>query len=91
MPENIEIKIQPDQTIAGIHPVIIIGPNGSGKTTFGSQLASHNGAEWIPATRNLEFGDAIPMQTTEQAENSLSSSKNQQRSQIWTQANDLIS
>lgn len=91
MPENIEIKIQPDQTIPGTHPVIIIGPNGSGKTTFGSQLASNNGAEWIPATRNLEFGDAIPMQTTEQAENSLTSSKNQQRSQIWTQANDLIS
>ena len=85
------IRIQSGEEISGEHPVIIIGPNGSGKTTFGSQLASHNGAEWIPATRNLDFGEAIPMQTTEQAEGSLSANQNQQRSQIWTQANDLIS
>ncbi|MDF2379676.1 MAG: AAA family ATPase [Candidatus Gracilibacteria bacterium] len=88
--ENIEVKIPPDQTIPGTHPIIIIGPNGSGKTTFGSQLAIQNNAEWIPATRNLEFADSIPMQTTVQAQSVHSNSKNKQRNEIWRQANDLI-
>lgn len=86
-----DIRIPNEQNIAGQHPVIIIGPNGSGKTTFGSELATLNNAEWIPATRNLEFSEEIPMQTSEQAENSLKTSKTQQRNDIWRQANDLIS
>ncbi len=56
-----DIKIQNGKIISGTHPVIIIGSNGSGKTTFGSKLATANVAEWIPATRNLEFGAAIPV------------------------------
>lgn len=87
---KVDIKIQNGTNIPGTHPIIIIGPNGSGKTTFGAKLASHNNATWISATRNLDFSDAIPMAKTEAAESNLSANRNQQRNSIWRQAHDFI-
>ena len=90
MPEiNIALNLKDGTTIDGNHPLVIVGPNGSGKTTFGSELANKNNAEWIGATRNLQFGDAISMQTPEHSRQQLIQVKNQTKSQPWTQSNEL--
>ncbi len=86
---DLPIKITADKEIAGNHPVVIIGPNGSGKTTFGANLARTNNAEWIGATRNLQFSDSISMQTPEQATNEVSNITNQQRNSPWMLSNEL--
>lgn len=41
------------ETIAGLHPIVIIGPNGSGKTRFASSIPDNNDAEFVSARRDL--------------------------------------
>lgn len=86
---NLPIKLPDNSEIAGIHPVVLIGPNGSGKTTFGNNLSKANNAEWIGATRNLEFADSISMQTPEQAKNQVTSQKQNQKNSPWVQSSEL--
>lgn len=86
---DIPISLNDGAILDGKHPLVIVGPNGSGKTTFGSELANRNNAEWIGATRNLQFGDAIAMQTPEQSRQQLTKVKNQSKSQPWTLSNEL--
>jgi len=81
LPNRLEIK--------GTEPVVIIGPNGSGKTTFANSLSKTNNAEWIGATRNLQFSDSIQMQTPEVASTNLTNHKNNQKNSPWILANEL--
>lgn len=86
---NIPLNLKDGTTIDGSHPLVIVGPNGSGKTTFGAELANRNNAEWVGATRNLEFGDAISMQTPEQSRQQLIKVKKQTKSKPWGLSNEL--
>ncbi|MBT3643129.1 AAA family ATPase [archaeon] len=86
---NILIKLSGEEEITGNHPVVLIGPNGSGKTTFGNALSKLNNAEWIGATRNLQFADSIAMQTPEQAIGEVTNQKNSQKEKPWMLSNEL--
>ncbi len=83
------IKLPDGTEIDGKHSVVIIGPNGSGKTTYGAELARLNRAEWIGATRNLQFGDSIAMQTPEKSSQQVTQVKNQQLQSPWTLSSEL--
>lgn len=85
------IKLPDNREIRGSHPVVIIGPNGSGKTIFGAQVASKNNAELISATRNLQLPDDIPLQKKETAEQESEKQKKQQISNTSGLANDINS
>ncbi len=89
MENNIPIKLQNWTEITWNHPVIIIWPNWSWKTTYWNTLSRNNNAEWIWATRNLQFSDSIAMQTPEQAINEVTNQKNNQKSQYWTLSSEL--
>lgn len=90
-PKNLPIVLKDGTIITGHHPIVIVGPNGSGKTTFGSELANRNNAEWIGATRNLQFGDSIAMQTPEQSRKDVTNVKKQSKTKPWTLSNELNS
>ena len=86
--EDIPIKLKDGTEISGNHTLVIVGPNGSGKTTYGSDLASRNNVEWISATRNLAFEDTIPISTTTDSEKSVQSLSKQARTSKYM-ANEL--
>ena len=81
--ESISLNIN-NTEINGKHPIVIIGPNGYGKTTFGANLSRSNNGEWISATRNLQFSDSIRMETPEHAKTQVNNIKNEQKSHPWT-------
>jgi energy-coupling factor transporter ATP-binding protein EcfA2 len=90
LPEsNIPIKYKSDATIDGFAPVIIIGPNGSGKTRYGRQVESWNKSEFIPALRNIELPEDIPMRTTRKAEAEIAGHKLTQKRSPWRQSNEI--
>lgn len=74
--------------LEGSAPVVIIGPNGVGKTRLGSAIASANDGERISALRAIELG-GISMQTRQQAKNDLEMVTQQMTAAPWQQANDL--
>ena len=86
---SIPLRLPDGDTVEGTHPVVLIGPNGSGKTRFGAQLARQNLVEMIGAVRNLEIQTTLPVQTTEQALNNLRSQKRQRSKRPWTMANEI--
>ena len=86
---SIPLQLLDNRILEGTHPVVLIGPNGSGKTRFGAALADRNSGEMIGAVRNLELQTTLPVQTTQQARNNLRSLKRNRHSQPWTIANEI--
>lgn len=70
-------------------PLVIIGPNGSGKTRYGLQLAQWNDAERIAALRNIALGQSIPMQSLTQAEAELATHKQSHKAQPWSISSEI--
>lgn len=89
MPEDIIVKLSESTTIPGRHPVVVIGPNGSGKTRFGVDLAHRNNAEFIGALRNITLDENISMQGLAQATKGLTSQIKSYRSRYWQMSNEI--
>lgn len=87
--EDLPIQLVSGEIIQGKHPVVIIGPNGAGKTTFGAKLAIANNADWIGATRNLQFEDSIVMQTPENATHNVFNTTRDQKERPWMLSNEI--
>jgi len=89
MPEEIIIKLNEEMSVPGKHPIVIIGPNGSGKTRYGVELARLNHAEFVGAVRNIVLPENIQMQGLDQANRELSDVINRHRSRYWQMANEI--
>ena len=89
MEQENPIKIPDADQIGGTHPVVIIGPNGSGKTKFGAQLANTNNADLIGAIRNIQLNDNIGMRSFTQATNELKSFLDRRRSRYWEMSSEI--
>jgi ABC-type cobalamin/Fe3+-siderophores transport system ATPase subunit len=74
--------------IDGNSPIVVIGPNGVGKTRLGVLIARENDAERVAALRNVEIG-GIPMQTLEQASAEVKRSLNEVMASHWRQSFEL--
>jgi len=88
-PTDIPVKYSANATVSGIRPIVVIGPNGSGKTRYGHQLATWNNADIIPALRNIGLDANIPMQSTAQAEQVVKQSKIRLKQQPWLLSNEI--
>lgn len=89
MEDEIELKISEDIKIPGKHPVVIIGPNGSGKTRLGARLSQQNKGEWISAVRNLALAASIEMRAAKTAKNAVRSHINRLRDEPWRLAGEF--
>jgi len=89
--DSIPIILTPDITVTGRNPVVVIGPNGSGKTRFGHQVANQNQAEIIVALRNIALNANVPMQSVTQAQQQLNQHKKQRTRQPWALSNEIDS
>ncbi len=86
---NIPLKLTESITLEGVNPVVLIGPNGSGKTRFGVAIANQHQADFIGALRNIALPEDIPMQPLERATRELTSQMTDHRSRYWIMSNEI--
>lgn len=87
-----ELKITlPDGTeLGGAEPIVIIGPNGSGKTRESRRLGERTSPiEFVNALRNTRISPQLPAMSQLQARQNHESVKNSARSQPWEIASDF--
>jgi energy-coupling factor transporter ATP-binding protein EcfA2 len=90
MSAAIEVILPDGRRLPGEESLVIIGPNGSGKTRLGAALQQTNtNIDRIPALRNLELSPDVPMAGTEQARQNVMNEANASRQQPWRLANEL--
>jgi len=86
---NIPLKLTETTTLEGVNPVVLIGPNGSGKTRFGASIARSQEAEFIGALRNISLPDDIPMRSLARSTQELTSQMSDHRSRYWIMSNEI--
>ena len=77
------------ETLPGQDPVVVIGPNGSGKTRQTRQLAAPAPMEFINALRNTRVAPELPAVGVDTARNNFSSQKSQSRTSHWELASEF--
>jgi ABC-type cobalamin/Fe3+-siderophores transport system ATPase subunit len=83
-----DISIPGGGIVSGHAPLVIIGPNGVGKTRLGVALTRQNDGERVAALRNVEIPD-IPMARFQQASAEVRSVIQQMMDQHWRQSYEL--
>jgi energy-coupling factor transporter ATP-binding protein EcfA2 len=86
---EIPIQISTEKSIDGNHPIVLIGPNGSGKTRHGLAMASWNNANIIGALRNISLNPNVTMSPLQQATQSLTKHLSRRKSQPWELSNEI--
>lgn len=84
-----DVKISGSITISGSDPIVIIGPNGSGKTRHAISMVGMNNANMIAALRNIALPPNVVMRPMDQAKNELNNHLNRRRSQPWALSNEI--
>jgi hypothetical protein len=80
----------PDGTVlTGFSPVVIIGPNGSGKTRKARDINATCSVEFVNALRNTRIPLNLPAMAFTEAENQFVSSRNQSRGTHWDWTNEF--
>lgn len=74
--------------VGGEHSLVIIGPNGVGKTRLGAEITRINDGQRVAALRNVEIA-AIPMQTLENASREVKTALREALSHHWKQSSEL--
>lgn len=88
-PAELVIKIPDGEKVSGSHSVVVIGPNGSGKTRFGAALAQQNNADHIGALRNIQLNPAISMRSVTQATKELTNNLSRRRTRYWEMSSEI--
>jgi energy-coupling factor transporter ATP-binding protein EcfA2 len=83
-----EVKLPDGSKVLGSGPIVIIGPNGVGKTRLGVAVTQANGGERVAALRNIEI-PAIPMQRLEEASQQVRNVLQEVLNQHWRQSYEL--
>jgi energy-coupling factor transporter ATP-binding protein EcfA2 len=89
MTDNVPIAISDNIRLDGVQPIVMIGPNGSGKTRHAAQLATKNDGDMIGAVRNLALSDNITVQSIERATQQLRRNLRKRRSRHWEIWNEI--
>jgi ABC-type lipoprotein export system ATPase subunit len=83
------IRIPDGDELGGSHSLVIIGPNGSGKTRFGATLAEQNSADHIGALRNIQLNPQISMRPAAQVTKELSDNLSRRRKRYWEMSSEI--
>ncbi|MDA1257913.1 MAG: DUF4435 domain-containing protein [Chloroflexi bacterium] len=76
-------------SLSGNNPIVIVGPNGSGKTRHAINMAAWNDASHIGAVRNIELPTDVGMMSGERARIQLSATLTNRRSRWWQISNEI--
>jgi energy-coupling factor transporter ATP-binding protein EcfA2 len=77
------------EALGGLEPVVVIGPNGSGKTRQTRQINVAVPIEYINALRNTRVAPELPAVGVDTARQNFTSQKNQSRTQHWELASEF--
>jgi ABC-type cobalamin/Fe3+-siderophores transport system ATPase subunit len=90
-PLDLTLVLPGGTTLAGTAPVVIIGPNGSGKTRQARQITSPTGVPiaFVNALRNTRVTTEIPSIGLANARSNLESQGQQAKNSYWELANDF--
>jgi len=83
------IKIPDGDELGGCHSLVVIGPNGSGKTRFGATLARQNSADHIGALRNIQLNPQISMRPVAQATKELRDNLSRRSKRYWEMSGEI--
>ncbi len=83
------MKIWEDQIIERDKTIVIIGPNGSGKTKYGIKLSQLNNCDHIGALRNIALPENLPMKPFQQAETEIRDILNRKKQRYWELSNEI--
>lgn len=86
---DLTLTLPGGETLAGVDPVVVIGPNGSGKTRQTRSLGCATPIEFINALRNTRVAPELPAVGVDTARNNFNNQKNQSRGQHWELANEF--
>lgn len=89
MANDITVKITKDKDIPGKEPIVLLGPNGSGKTRHAVSMARMNNANMISALRYIGIPDAVTRMSVDQAQRDLQSKSERVLSQPWEASGDI--
>ena len=89
LPTDIPVKIKEEEELSGRHPVVIIGPNGSGKTRYGVKLSEWNNADLIGALRQIALNPNLTVYSMQQSKTHLTNSLRNRRSQPWQLSTEI--
>lgn len=73
----------------GEAPIVILGPNGSGKTKLAQRIANTNPVNAISAQRRTWVDDSLPVQQEEQLLNSIRSHQQYWHERSWQPTEDI--
>lgn len=77
------------ETLPGLEPVVIIGPNGSGKTRQSRNITANVGIDFINALRNTRVPPELPAMGIEAARTNLANTLTQARINPWELVSDF--
>jgi len=77
------ISLPGGSQVDGMHPLVVLGPNGSGKTRQARDLGSPAPVEFVNALRNTRVAPELPAMGVDTARNQYTQQRNQARSQHW--------
>ncbi len=86
---QIKIKIPGFGERDGETPIVILGPNGSGKTQLAQKIAQNNQVSAISAQRRTWVDDSLPVQEEQQLRNNLQSSIDRWRHNSWQPTEEI--
>ena len=86
---SIPLNLTETTILEGVNPIVLIGPNGSGKTRFGADIARRQEADFIGALRNIALSEDIPMQPLARATRDLNNQMTERRSHHWLLSNEI--
>lgn len=93
LPPMVKIPGIADTISQNARAVVVIGPNGSGKTQFGVSLSQENGGavsvDRIPALRNIEMSTSINPVAKNEIDANLNSIQHSQLNEYWRIAQDV--
>jgi len=89
MASNIVVKITENQEILGEGPIVIIGPNGSGKTRHAVAMLGWNNAEMVAALRNIALSENVGMQPLPEAERNLTHLHERRKTRYWELSDEI--
>ena len=86
---EININIPGFREIGGQSPIVIIGPNGSGKTHLAIKIAQANEFSSISAQRRTWIDDNLPVLEEKQLQTNTRNTINQWRNHAWQPTEEI--